>query len=194
MDRTKSHTHTPVTYVKVDHGEKLLNERISRKTFVRLGALLGVGTAGASVLACAGSSGSGGSNDGSSGGSGENAASGGPSVSSDKKIVSRAKEQASDSRAIARAPEVRPGTAMKFEDSGGNPAMLVHLSSGKFVAYSAVCPHEGCTVAYRNGKLACPCHGAIFDPANNARVVIGTAQRPLLKIPVEVRGGAVVRA
>ena len=75
MDRTKSHTHTPVTYVKVDHGEKLLNERISRRTFVRLGALLGVGAAGASVLAaCAGSSGSGGSNDGSSGGSGEKSA------------------------------------------------------------------------------------------------------------------------
>src|SRR5215207_4923985 len=194
MDRTKSHTHIPLTYVKVDYGAKLLKERISRQTFVRLGALLGVGTAGASVLAaCAGSSGSGGSNDGSSGGSGENAPNGGPSVSSDKKIVSRAKEQASDSRAIARVSEVRPGTAMKFEDSGGNPAMLVHLRSGKFVAYSAVCPHEGCTVAYKNGQLACPCHGSIFDP-KNARVVIGPAQRPLLKIPVEVRGGAVVRA
>ena len=83
---------------------------------------------------------------------------------------------------------------MKFEDPGGNPAVLVRLRSGTFVAYSAVCTHEGCTVAYRNRQLACPCHGSVFDPANNARVVNGPAQRPLPKIPVEVRGGEVVRA
>ena len=174
--------------------------RISRKTFVRLGALLGVGTAGASVLpACGGSSGgesgSGGSDDGAGGGGyGGNTGNGGSSRSSGKKIGDRAEKQASDRQAIARASEVRPGTAMKFEDPGGNPAVLVRLRSGNFVAYSAVCTHEGCTVVYRNRQLACPCHGSVFDPANNARVVNGPAQRPLPKIPVEVRGGEVVRA
>jgi len=83
---------------------------------------------------------------------------------------------------------------MRFEDAGGNPAVLVRLRSGKFVAYSAVCPHQGCMVAYRYGQLACPCHGSIFDPASNARVVMGPARRPLLKIPVEVKGREVVRS
>jgi cytochrome b6-f complex iron-sulfur subunit len=194
-DGLKSRALVPITGAKVDYGEKLLKATISRKTFVRLGALLGVGTAGASVLAaCQGSSGSGGSNARSGGGSGENAANGGPSGPSDKDVVSRAEEQASVRRVIARVSEVRPGTAVKFEDSRGNAAVLVHLRSGNFVAYSAVCPHQGCIVAYKNGQLACPCHGSIFDPANNARVVMGPAQRPLLKIPVEVRGGEVVRA
>ena len=72
--------------------------------------------------------------------------------------------------------------------------MLVHLRRGNFVAYSAICTHEGCIVAFGNGQLACPCHGSIFDPANNARVVNGPARRPLPKIPVEVRRGEVVRA
>ena len=72
--------------------------------------------------------------------------------------------------------------------------MLVHLKSGNFVAYSAVCTHEGCVVSYSNGQLACPCHGSIFDPANNARVVNGPARLPLPKIPIEVRGGNIVDA
>jgi Rieske Fe-S protein len=72
--------------------------------------------------------------------------------------------------------------------------VLVHLESGDFVAYSAVCTHQGCTVAYKNEQLACPCHGSVFDPASGAEVVNGPAQSPLPEIPVEVRGGEVFRA
>ena len=86
-----------------------------------------------------------------------------------------------------------PGSAVKFNDSG-SPACLVLLNSGDFVAYSAVCTHQQCTVAYRGGQLACPCHGSIFDPANGAAVVSGPARRPLPEVPVEVRGGEVLRA
>lgn len=203
-----------------------MKEKISRKTFVRLGALLGVGAAGASVLAACGGnsggeSGSGGSNDGpggsrygnggssgssgektdrraekqASGGQGDGSGGGGSARTSGKKTGGKAeKQETSDRQAIARTSEVRPGTALEFEDSGGNPAVLVRLRSGNFVAYSALCTHEGCAVAYSNGQLACPCHGSIFDPANNARVVNGPAQRPLPKIPIEVRGGDVVGA
>jgi len=78
---------------------------------------------------------------------------------------------------------------VKFKDSG-KPAVLVHLDSGKFAAYSAVCTHQGCKVAYRGGQLACPCHGSIFD-ATNGQVVNPPAQRPLPKIPIEVRKGEV---
>jgi Rieske Fe-S protein len=88
---------------------------------------------------------------------------------------------------------VAPGSAVEFKDSG-QPALLVHLDSGDFVAYSAVCTHQGCTVAYRGGQLACPCHGSIFDPANGAAVVSGPARRPLPEVPVEVSGGEVLRA
>ena len=72
--------------------------------------------------------------------------------------------------------------------------MLVHLESGDFVAYSAVCTHRGCTVSYKDGKLACPCHGSVFDPAKDGAVETHPASSPLPQIPVEVRNGEVIRA
>jgi cytochrome b6-f complex iron-sulfur subunit len=129
-----------------------------------------------------------------SGGRGDGSGKGGPAKTSGENTGDRTEKQASDKQAIARTSEVQPGTALEFEDSGGNPAVLVHLKSGNFVAYSALCTHEGCVVSYSNGQLACPCHGSIFDPANNARVVNGPARLALPKIPIEVRGGNVVDA
>jgi cytochrome b6-f complex iron-sulfur subunit len=159
----------------------IVEESISRGRFLRLGTALGVGAASASMLAaCAG----GGS--GSGGGSGGNA--GGSTKSGGSKET-----QASGGQAIAKASAVAPGSAVEFKDSG-QPAVLVHLDSGDFVAYSAVCTHQGCTVAYRGGQLACPCHGSVFDPANGAAVVSGPAGRPLPEVPVEVSGGEVLRA
>lgn len=152
-----------------------MEERVSRGRFIQLGAALGVGAAGASVLAACGDQ---------SGGSGGGSSAGGSASSS---------AEASGGSGIASVSEVGPGSAAKFEDSG-NPAVLVHLEDGDFVAYSAVCTHQGCTVAYKDGQLACPCHGSIFDPANGGAVVNGPAQRPLPEIPVEVRGGEVFKA
>ncbi len=88
-------------------------------------------------------------------------------------------------------------TAFPFTDADtGQQSVLVHLENGEFAAYSAVCTHQACTVAYRpeNGKLACPCHGSVFDPARDAAVETGPARAPLPEIPVEVRGGEVVRS
>jgi cytochrome b6-f complex iron-sulfur subunit len=148
-----------------------------------------VGAAGASVLAACGGgeSGSGGSGGGSGNGSDSG---GGPTKPSDG---GSNETQAPGGQAIAKTSEVAPGSAVKFKDSG-KPAVLVHLENGDFAAYSAVCTHQGCTVAYKNGQLACPCHGSVFDPANGAQVVNGPAQRPLPEIPVEVRGGEVLKA
>src|SRR5919201_2820238 len=36
----------------------------------------------------------------------------------------------------------------------GDPAVLIHLSSGRFLAYSAVCTHAGCMVAYDSARGA----------------------------------------
>jgi Rieske Fe-S protein len=82
---------------------------------------------------------------------------------------------------------------VKFKNEGQD-AVLVHLENGDFVAYSAVCTHQACTVGYQRGQLACPCHGSVFDPANGAQVVTGPAETPLPEIPVEVRDGEIFRA
>ena len=184
-----------------DNEEEVL-EKISRERFIRLGTALGVGAGCASLVACGGGAGSsgGGSGGGKSGGdsgggdSGGGNYGGGNSGGSDggsKK--SSGGEAKTGGTAIASESQVAPGSAYKFEDSG-NPALLVHLENGDFVAYSAVCTHQGCKVAYQDGNLACPCHGSTFDPANGASVVTGPATRPLPEIPVKVEGGEVVRA
>jgi len=179
-----------------DNEEEVL-EKISRERFIRLGTALGVGAACASLVACGGgasSSGGGDSGGGNSGGGGPygGGGSGGGGSDGGSKASSGGDAQAGGA-AIASESEVAPGSAYKFKDSG-NPAVLVHLKSGDFVAYSAVCTHQGCTVAYKGGKLACPCHGSVFDPAKGAEVVAGPAPTPLPEIPVKVEGGQVVRA
>ena len=165
-------------------------EKISRERFIRLGSALGVGAATASLAACGGS-GSSGADGGSGSGSGGNQDGSGESKKAGSSTAGG--EAQSGGAAIAQEAEVAPGSAVKFKD-GGQDAVLVHLESGDFVAYSAVCTHQACTVAYKNGQLACPCHGSVFDPANGAEVVTGPAQTPLPEIPVEVKGGQVLRA
>ena len=157
-------------------------EKISRERFIRLGGALSMSVAGASVLAaCGGGSGSGSSGGGSDGGS----TSGGATQA----------QKASGGSAIASQSDVAPGSAVKFQDSG-NPAVLVHLDSGDFVAYSAVCTHQQCTVAYQksSGDLACPCHGSVFDPSKKAEVTAGPAPRPLPEIPIEMKNGKIFKA
>ena len=180
-----------------DNEEEAL-EKISRERFIRLGTALGVGAGCASLVACGGgaSSSGGGSDGGKSGGgnSGGGSYGGGDSGGSDSGSKKTSGGDAgAGGTAIASESEVAPGSALKFEDSG-NPAFLVHLDNGDFVAYSAICTHQGCTVAYKDGNLACPCHGSVFDPADGAAVVAGPAPRPLPEIPVKVQGGEVVRA
>ena len=167
-------------------------EKISRERFIRLGTALGVGAAGASLAACGGSSGgdSGGKKSGGGNSGGDYGGGNADGGSSDK--GSKA-ESSPDKAAIAAESDVAPGNAVTFKDAG-SPAVLVHLDNGDFVAYSAVCTHQGCTVAYKNGQLACPCHGSVFDPADGAAVIAGPAPKPLTEIPVKVQGGSIVKA
>lgn len=163
-----------------------MEEGISRKRFIRLGAAIGVTAAGASVVAACGGG------ESSSGGSSSSASSGGSGTTS-AGASGGSTGSASSSGAIAQASEVPTSSAKKFTNEG-QPAVLVHLESGDFVAYSAVCTHQQCTVAYQDGQLACPCHGSLFDPANGGEVVQGPAQQPLPEIPVQVQNGQITKA
>jgi cytochrome b6-f complex iron-sulfur subunit len=169
----------------VSAGEQEDSLKISRETFIRLAAALGVGAATASVAACGGASGG-------SGGDSGNGSGVGPSTPA---ASAGGLEEAAGTggKAIARESDVAPGSAVKFKD-GGRDAVLVHLDGGEFVAYSAVCTHAGCTVAYKNGQLPCPCHGSLFDAANGAEVVSGPAQTPLPEIPIRTQDGQILRA
>jgi len=87
------------------------------------------------------------------------------------------------------------GGAIGFTDRlHGGPGVVVDLGGGNVAAYSAVCTHAGCTVEYaaRQKLLFCPCHGAIFDPAQGSRVVRGPARRPLPPVHVTVAANGTI--
>jgi serine/threonine protein kinase/Rieske Fe-S protein len=75
-------------------------------------------------------------------------------------------------------------------------SLLIHLPSGKFVAYEKACTHEGVLVHYdpQTQMLVCPAHGAIFNPAQNGAVVQGPAPTPIAKVAIRVNSDGSVTA
>ena len=97
---------------------------------------------------------------------------------------------------IAKESGVATNSAVRFIDAETEqPAVLIRLPDGRFVAYAALCTHERCPVFYQpdSHKILCPCHGAVFDPTEGGAAVVGPAQSPLEEMKVEVRDGEVLR-
>ncbi len=97
----------------------------------------------------------------------------------------------SEGEPIAKVDEVPLNSSKKFtRDGSKHPYVLVHLEDGRFVAYSAVCTHEGCWVNFQpeTQMLTCPCHGSVFDPVEKGAVVTGPAIVPLPNIELKVTG------
>jgi thiosulfate dehydrogenase [quinone] large subunit len=88
---------------------------------------------------------------------------------------------------LANASNIPPNQFLTFNDPAAGPAILIHLNNGQFVAYSTICTHAGCQVQYDPSinDLVCPCHGAVYDSANNAQVLQGPAPYPLQSIPIQ---------
>lgn len=96
---------------------------------------------------------------------------------------------------VVELAKVSVGQSHSFSLSNGTPAVLFRTKNGVF-AYSAICTHEGCTVAYQssNKTLHCPCHGAEFDPFGNGAAVRGPARDALGAIKVKIEGSWIVLA
>lgn len=90
-------------------------------------------------------------------------------------------------RLIANAANVPPGQSLTLNDPSLGPLVVIHLDNGLFVAFSSICTHAGCQVQFDPSvkNLVCPCHGAVYDPSNNAQVLGGPAPYPLQKIPIQ---------
>jgi cytochrome b6-f complex iron-sulfur subunit len=79
----------------------------------------------------------------------------------------------------------------KVVPMGSKPAIVINTAQG-VVAYSAICTHLGCIVAFDDlsGTIACPCHDGRFNPANGS-VVSGPPPSPLASITVSVENDQV---
>lgn len=82
------------------------------------------------------------------------------------------------------------GTSVTFE---GQQLVVAQPTAGSVVAFSSVCPHQGCAVAFAKTDFACPCHGSTFDLASGD-VTHGPAQKGLTPVSVTVSGDAIVAA
>jgi len=104
---------------------------------------------------------------------------------------------ATDSKSlqIIEDTALKVGDTYNFTSKAGTPAVLFRTKNGIF-AYSAVCTHEGCTVAFNSASknLQCACHGAAFDPFDGAKVLTGPTSQPLAKIKVATEGNWIVES
>lgn len=72
-----------------------------------------------------------------------------------------------------------------------NLVVVTQPEAGQFKAFTAVCPHQGCTVSnVTKNQIVCPCHGSVFS-AKDGSVVNGPATTPLAPMTATVNGGNV---
>ncbi len=104
---------------------------------------------------------------------------------------------------IAALGDLEPGAELSFEYPDENaPCVLLRLDGPveggvgpdqSIVAYSMLCTHKGCPVAYHADQkmLICPCHWSSFDPAKRGRMIIGQASQSLPQITLRVEAGMI---
>ncbi|QXJ20023.1 Rieske (2Fe-2S) protein [Actinomadura graeca] len=90
---------------------------------------------------------------------------------------------------VAKTADIPVGGGKVYPDT---KVVVTQPSQGSFKAFTAVCPHQGCTVGTVSGGLIkCPCHGSEFAIADGA-VRHGPAESGLKEYPVRTEGGGIV--
>lgn len=115
---------------------------------------------------------------------GSSGTSGSPTSSSDASGPSNGTD-------IGAASAVPVGGGASFNDPVTNvPGIVVQPERGEFIAFSAICPHAGCVVAFNSAQdlFVCPCHGSTFNGRTGA-VIQGPATTGLTPISVELSKG-----
>ena len=96
-------------------------------------------------------------------------------------------------KALATLADLEVDAAVAARAADGRRMLLTRVSETAVVAFSSKCTHQGCTVEPDGAKLACPCHGSMYD-ARPGKVLRGPAPAPLAAIDVVVRDGQVFLA
>ncbi|MGQ0482176.1 MAG: Rieske (2Fe-2S) protein [Pseudonocardia sp.] len=87
---------------------------------------------------------------------------------------------------LGPAADVPVGGGTVFKD---RKVVVTQPEAGTFKAFSATCPHQGCSVdEVADGTINCPCHGSKFNVADGS-VVEGPARKGLAAKQVSADGG-----
>jgi Rieske Fe-S protein len=124
---------------------------MDRRTLIGGAGVIGVGVIGAATLAaCGGGNNTAGQTGGSAGSTGSG-------------------------KLVVRAADIPVGGGTVFATA---KVVVTQPKAGEFKAFSAVCTHEGCTVAgVANGTISCPCHASTYDMVTG-QVTGGPAPAP----------------
>jgi arsenite oxidase small subunit len=99
--------------------------------------------------------------------------------------------------AVGRAAELKTDVAVAFNyPDAASPCVLLKTGSAApggigpqrdIVAFSILCTHRGCPVAYDSSErtFKCPCHFSIFDPEKRGQLVCGQATVKLPQIVLD---------
>lgn len=100
-------------------------------------------------------------------------------------------EMPSEPIPVGDEDSIAPGEALTVR-FGRYPAIVINTQKSGLVAYSAVCTHFACLVAYdaEAQVLACPCHEGFFDPVDGS-VISGPPPTALESIPVNIQNGTI---
>lgn len=82
------------------------------------------------------------------------------------------------------------GSAVKV-DRDGVQAVVSRPDPDTVVAFSPVCPHQGCMVTPREELYVCPCHSSQFD-LTTGEVLAGPARTGLEPRSARVEGGRIL--
>ncbi|GGJ02738.1 Rieske (2Fe-2S) protein [Streptomyces brasiliensis] len=89
---------------------------------------------------------------------------------------------------LTRTSDIPVGGGRVFE---AEKVVVTQPSQGRFKAFSALCTHQGCTVAkVANGTIDCACHGSKFHVADGS-VANGPAMQPLAPANITVDGNSI---
>jgi Rieske Fe-S protein len=99
---------------------------------------------------------------------------------------------ASTASRLAALDSIAVGEAVSA-NLDGKPVLVARPTQTTAVCFSAICTHQGCTVAPAGKELHCPCHDSVYNATTGA-VISGPAPRALDEVPVTVKGVEVVAA
>jgi thiosulfate dehydrogenase [quinone] large subunit len=92
---------------------------------------------------------------------------------------------------LGAATQLPAGQAATYTDPRDRQLdIVIRQSDGSLAAFSAICTHAGCTVAYEGGQIVCPCHGGVYN-ARTGAVEGGPPPSALAARHVIERGGSI---